>query len=446
MTGGAAAAARIPARHLGELGTAVLHRVRLLGGEPVDVRVSGGTIRAIGPDAAGPGARRVEADGLVMLPGFVDLHTHLREPGGEEAETIATGTRAAAAGGYSDVFAMANCTPVTDTPERVAHIAAIAAAAGACRVHPVGAITTGLAGTEPAPITAMAAAGARMFSDDGRCVDDPALLRGALAEARAAGVLIAQHAQCGPIAAAGQINAGPAAERTGLTPWPAVAEESVVARDVVLAAETGARLHVCHVSTAGTVEIIRWAKARGWPVTCEVAPHHLLLTDEHAAGGDTLYKVNPPLRRPGDVAALRAGLREGVIDAVATDHAPHPAHRKAADWCHAPFGMLGLETALAVVAEVLGADAEPDWRLIAETMAHRPARIAGIDHFAGRPLAVGEPATFTLVDPHANWRVDPLVLHSLSTNTPFAPLCLRHRVCATVVAGAVTHGADLLGE
>jgi dihydroorotase len=192
------------------------------------------------------------------------------------------------------------------------------------------------------------------------------------------------------------------------------------------------------------VEVIRWAKQRGWPVTCEVTPHHLLLTDEQAAGGDTLYKVNPPLRRPGDVAALRAALLDGTIDAVATDHAPHPDHRKAADWCDAPFGMLGLETALAVVAEVLGGTGEPDWQLVAEVMAHRPARIAGIDHAAGRPLAVGEPATFTLVDPRANWLVDPAATYSRSTNTPFVPLRLRHRVRATVVAGSITHDANHL--
>ncbi|MFI6896907.1 dihydroorotase [Streptomyces sp. NPDC050256] len=427
------------ARHRGTLGTAVLHGVRVLGGEPTEVLVREGRIADIGATGrSGAATRRIDATGLVMLPAFVDLHTHLREPGGGDSETIASGTRAAAAGGYSDVFAMANCRPVTDSPERIAHIADTGERVGSCRVHPVGAITLDLAGRDRAPLAAMALAGARMFSDDGRCVDDAALLRAALVESARAGTVIAQHAQCGDLAREGQINAGSAAERTGLPPWPGVAEETIVARDAVLAGETGARLHVCHVSTAGTVEIVRWAKQRGWPVTAEVAPHHLLLDDTRAVGGDTVYKVNPPLRTARDVAALHQGLRDGTIDAIATDHAPHPAHRKAADWCHAPFGMIGLETALAVVAEVLGDGGEPDWALVAALMAHRPAVIGGIEATAGRPLRAGEPATFTLVDPHADWQVDASKGESLSRNTPFAALRFRHRVVATAVHGLVT--------
>ncbi|MFI7222103.1 dihydroorotase [Nonomuraea angiospora] len=417
----------------------VLAGVRVLGGPPSDVELRGGRITAVrAAGTSGAALTRVAGTGLVMLPALVDLHTHLREPGDEEAETIASGTRAAAAGGYSDVFAMANCSPVTDSPGRVRHIAETAARTASCRVHPVGAITLRLEGQDLAPLTAMADAGARIFSDDGRCVDDPAILLDALTTSRAAGTVIAQHAQCGSLAPSGQINAGPAADRTGLPPWPAVAEETIVARDVVFAGATGARLHICHVSTAGTVEILRCAKQRGWPVTAEVTPHHLLLTDEQAAAGDTIHKVNPPLRSAADVVALRAALLDGTIDAVATDHAPHPARRKGTGWCDAAFGMLGLETALAVVAEVLGEGGEPDWSLIADAMSHRPARIGGIDAIAGRPLTPGEPATFTLVDPNANWTVDPTEHQSLSANTPFAHFRFRHRVVATVVESRVT--------
>ena len=378
-----------------------------------------------------------------MLPAFVDLHTHLREPGDEEAETIASGTRAAAAGGFSDVFAMANCDPVTDSARRVEHIAGLARNA-ACRVHPVGAVTVGLAGEQLAPIAEMARAGARMFSDDGRCVTDAALLRAALRESGRARTLVAQHAQCDRMAASGQVNAGSAAEATGLPPWPAVAEEAIAARDVVLAGETGARLHICHVSTAGTVEVVRWAKQRGWPVTAEVTPHHLLLTDDRVRTADATYKVNPPLRTAEDVGALRAALADGTIDVVATDHAPHAARRKTAQWRDAAFGMTGLESALSVVAEVLtgdGRDGEPDWPLIAELMSRRPARIGGIEAIAGRPLDAGEPATFALVDPQARWRLDPAAMKSLSRNTPFAFMSFRHRVVATVVDGRVTSDA-----
>ncbi|MFI5610926.1 dihydroorotase [Amycolatopsis sp. NPDC051903] len=416
------------------LGNVVLSGVAPLGGDPVDVVVHDGRIAELRPAGTTPAPDRVDGEGLVLLPAFVDLHTHLREPGGEEAETIATGTAAAAAGGYSDVFAMANCSPVTDSPERVAHVLGLAERTASARVHAVGAITEGLAGQRLAPLAAMAEAGARMFSDDGRCVDDPVLVREALAVAARTGTVIAQHAQCGRLAGAGQINAGPAAEQTGLPPWPSTGEETIVARDVVLAADAGAALHVCHVSTARTVALVRWAKAQGWPVTAEVTPHHLLLTDTEAATEQTRYKVNPPLRSAQDVAALREALRDGTIDAVATDHAPHPAAAKAADWCGAPFGMTGLETALAVVAEVLGAD----WALVAERMAHAPARIGGIAGVAGRPLAAGEPATFTLVHPRARWTVDPADTAGRSHNTPFEGLTFTHRPVATVVAGHVT--------
>ncbi|MEV8311731.1 dihydroorotase [Streptomyces flavidovirens] len=423
------------------LRTVTLRGVRPLGSPPLDVTLHDGRIAAITAPgtgtSTGPG---IDCEGLIMLPAFVDLHTHLREPGGEDTETIATGTRAAAHGGYSDVFAMANCRPVTDTPDRVRHIAQTAARTASCRVHPVGAITTGLAGAQLAPLKEMAGAGARMFSDDGKCVDNAAILQAALRIGRRTGTVIAQHAQCGHLAGQGQVNAGEAADHTGLPPWPATGEETIVARDVVLAAATGAHLHICHVSTAGTADIVRWAKQRGWPVTAEVTPHHLLLTDTLTLGTDPTYKVNPPLRTADDVAALRAALLDGTIDAVATDHAPHSDASKAEDWCHAPFGMTGLETALPIVAKVLSGDSdrEPDWGLIADVMSHRPARIGSIADRAGRPLRPGEPATFTLIDPRADWRVDAEAGTSKSRNTPFHGLRLRHRVIATVLDGRIT--------
>lgn len=421
----------------------VLRGVRILGGPPSSLRIDHDRISAVGGEsqvAASSGTRVISADGLIVLPAFVDLHAHLREPGGEQSETIATGTRAAAAGGYSDVFAMANCDPVTDTPERVRHILRTAVRDSACRVHAVGAVTTGLAGRELAPIQAMARAGARMFSDDGHCVDDPALMRAALREGARAGTVIAQHAQCGSLAAAGQVNEGPAADRTGLPPWPAAAEETIAVRDIILASHApGSRLHICHVSTAGTAAAVRWAKKQGLPVTAEVTPHHLLLTDEAVSDRDTRYKVNPPLRTAEDVDALRAALRDGTIDAVATDHAPHTAESKDRDWCHAAFGMTGLETALAVVADVLtGPDGEPDWALVSEVMSRRPARISGIADEAGRALAPGEPATFTLIDPEAHWTADPAKGQSMARNSPFTGRRFRHRVTATIVAGHVT--------
>ncbi|WP_326834596.1 dihydroorotase [Amycolatopsis rhabdoformis] len=420
------------------LGDLVLTGAAPFGGAPVDLVLSAGRIAAVFPAGTAAGPSPVDGRGLVLLPAFVDLHTHLREPGGEDAETIATGTAAAAHGGYSDVFAMANCSPVTDTPERVRHVLDLAERTASCRVHAVGAITEGLAGQRLAPLDELAAAGARMFSDDGRCVDDPVLVRDALAAGLRTGAVVAQHAQCGRLAGEGQINAGPAAERTGLPPWPATGEETVVARDLVLAADAGAALHVCHVSTARTVALVRWAKEQGWPVTAEVTPHHLLLTDAEAASEDTRFKVNPPLRSPADVRALRAALIDGTIDAVATDHAPHTAAAKAADWCGAPFGMTGLETALAVVAEVLHTARGVDWALLAQRMSQAPARIGGISAIAGRPIAVGEPATFTLVDPLARWTVDPADTAGRSHNTPFGGLSFTHRPVATVVDGHVT--------
>jgi dihydroorotase len=410
------------------------------GGPPADVLIRDGRFVSFQPEgqAPSPDARVLNGAGLIMLPGFVDLHTHLREPGGEASETIQTGTRSAAAGGYTDVFAMANTDPVTDTADRVRHLLKLSELHGICRVHPVGAITTGLQGLQPAPYAEMAAAGVRMFSDDGKCVNNAALTREALLAAARLDCVVAQHAQSGDLAGEGQINAGHAAKSTGLPPWLGVAEETIIARDAILAAETGARLHVCHISTRRSVEIIRWAKSQGWPVTAEVTPHHLLLSDELAALTDARYKVNPPLRSADDVHALRAALLDGTIDVVATDHAPHTEESKARSWCEAPFGMTGLETALPVVAKVLDEAQVLDWRRLAELMSTVPARIGGISESAGRPLAAGEPATFTLIDT-TGWTVTSANRYSKSANNPFRGMAFRHRVVATSLEGRLIH-------
>ena len=328
--------------------TYLIKGAAILGGEPTDLLLRDGTIAEIGADLAADGAEVIDATGLVALPGLVDLHTHLREPGREDAETVETGTQAAALGGFTAVHAMANTDPVADTAGVVEQVWRLGREAGYCDVYPVGAVTVGLAGERLAELGAMAdsAARVRVFSDDGKCVSDPVLMRRALEYVKAFDGVVAQHAQEPRLTEDAQMNEGELSGRLGLRGWPAVAEEAIIARDCLLAAHVGSRLHVCHVSTAGSVEIVRWAKAKGWDVTAEVCPHHLLLTDELAATYDPIYKVNPPLRTAADVEALRAGLADGTIDIVATDHAPHPHEDKDCEWQAAAFGMLGLETAL----------------------------------------------------------------------------------------------------
>jgi dihydroorotase len=383
------------------------------------------------------GAQVVDADGLVLLPGLVDLHTHLREPGREDTETVESGSRAAALGGYTAVCAMANTSPVADTAGVVEQVWRLGREAGLVDVAPVGAVTVGLAGTQLAELAAMAdsAARVRMFSDDGHCVADAAMMRRALEYAKGIGAVIAQHAEEPRLTEGAQLHEGVESARLGLRGWPAVAEEAIIARDVLLAGHVGARLHICHVSTAGGVEILRWAKQRGIAVTAEVTPHHLLLTDEYARGYDPVFKVNPPLRGAADVAALRAGLVEGVIDAVATDHAPHAVQDKECEWDYARPGMLGLQTALSIVADVL-LD-ELGWSGIAERMSLTPARIAGLAGH-GRLPQVGAPANLTLVDPDAHWVVDPSTLASRSANTPYAGMRLPVAVVATFLNGQPT--------
>jgi dihydroorotase len=418
----------------------LLRGVAPLGGRPVDVLLDGGCITQIEPHLDAMDAQVIEADGLILLPGFVDLHTHLREPGREDAETVASGSAAAALGGFTAVHAMANTTPVADTAEMVEQVARLGALAGLVDVRPVGAVSKGLAGEQLAEIANMArsSAAVRIFSDDGNCVHDSRLMRRALEYVKPFDAVVAQHAQDPRLADhAACAHEGEVSGRLGLAGWPAVAEESIVARDVMLAEHTGSRLHVCHVSTAGTVEVIRWAKRRGISVTAEVTPHHLLLTCDLITGYDPVYKVNPPLRPDEDVAAVRAGLADGTIDAVATDHAPHAPHDKDHAFPDAAFGMLGLQTALGVVAESMVATGLLDWPGVADRMSCRPAMIGRVAGH-GRPILVGEPANLVLVDPAGEYLVDPARLASLSRNTPFAGLVLPARVTATFLRGTPT--------
>jgi dihydroorotase len=413
----------------------VISGARPLGGQPTDLYVEDGVL----VDAEPTGAQRLDAAGLVVLPGLVDLHTHLREPGREDAETVETGTRAAALGGFTAVHAMANTEPVADVAGVVEQVWRLGQEAGHCDVHPVGAVTVGLGGERLAELGAMAdsAARVRVFSDDGKCVHDPLLMRRALEYVKAFGGVVAQHAQDPRLTEHAQMNEGERSAVLGLAGWPAVAEEAIIARDCLLAAHVGSRLHVCHVSTAGSVELIRWAKGKGWDVTAEVTPHHLLLTDEAVSTYDPVFKVNPPLRTAADVAALREGLADGTIDAVATDHAPHPLEDKESEWAAAAFGMTGLETALSVVAESMVATGLLDWAGVADRMSVRPARIGRL-HGQGQPLAVGAPANLVLIDPDARWTVDPAQSASRSRNTPYAGRVLPSRVVATFLRGRPT--------
>jgi dihydroorotase len=419
-------------------GTWVISGARPLGGEPADLLIRDGLIAEIGTGLDEPRAQRLDAGGLVALPGLVDLHTHLREPGREDAETVATGTAAAALGGFTAVHAMANTEPVADTAGVVEQIWRLGRQAGRCDVQPVGAVTAGLAGSQLAELGAMAdsAARVRVFSDDGSCVHDAVLMRRALEYVRAFGGVIAQHAQEPRLTVGAQVNEGEMSGRLGLTGWPAVAEEAIVARDCLLAAHVGSALHVCHVSTAGSVEIIRWAKSKGWQVTAEVTPHHLLLTEDLAAGYDPVFKVNPPLRTAEDAAALRAALADGTIDCVATDHAPHPLEDKETEWEVAAFGMTGLETALRAVHEALVQPGLLDWAGVADRMSTRPAAIGRLTGH-GR-LLPGEPANLVLYDPSPREAVDPGAHASKSRNTPFAGMVLPGRVMATFLRGKPT--------
>lgn len=415
----------------------LIKNASLLGQETVDIKIAQGVVTEIGTNLSGEEV--FDAAGAVALPGLVDLHTHLREPGREDAETVETGTRAAAVGGFTAVHAMANTNPVADTAGVVEQVHRLGREAGHCDVFPVGAVTVGLAGERLAELGAMAdsAARVRVFSDDGKCVSDSVLMRRALEYVKAFDGVIAQHAQEPRLTEEAQMNEGRVSALLGLRGWPAVAEEAIIARDVLLAEHVGSRLHVCHLSTAGSVEIIRWAKARGIAVTAEVTPHHLVLTDETAKSYDPVFKVNPPLRTELDVQAVRRGLADGTIDIVATDHAPHPLEDKECEWQAAAFGMLGLETALAVVHEVMVKTGAMTWAQVAKAMSTTPAHIGRISDQHGE-IAIGRPANITIFDPTARWTVDRNKVSSRSQNTPFQGREFAGRVKATFLRGKRT--------
>lgn len=422
--------------------------VRPYGEAPADLLINGGLIAGVFDPVLRPAVladaapdRVVDGHGLIVLPAFIDLHVHLREPGGSDQETIETGLAAAAAGGFSDVFAMANVSPVTDSVERVAWMSERARAASLVRTHPVGSITLGLAGTELTPIDDLVDAGVTLFSDDGRCVDDAGLVAQALTRAADRGVTIAQHSQLHDLAGSGQINAGFAAEATGLHAWPVSGEAAVIARDAVIAAETGGHLHVCHLSTRRSVEVVRQAKALGWPVSAEVTPHHLLLTDELAATAAPKFKVNPPLRSADDVQALREALRDGTIDTVGTDHAPHTTAAKSCGWSEAAFGLTGLETALSVVAHATAQHGVVDWRLITRAMHDAPARIGHVETAVDAQVRAGDPATLVFIDERPTGPIAGAEQRTKADNTPFEGVTLPWSIAATLIDGVAVHGA-----
>ena len=424
----------------------LIRSASLLGTTTSDILVRDGVIGAVGtrleeslPAGTAAGAVVIDATGLVALPGMVDLHTHLREPGREDAETVETGTRAAALGGFTAVHAMANSSPVADTAGVVEQVYQLGRESGWVDVRPVGAVTVGLAGEQLAELGAMADSRARVrvFSDDGSCVSDPVMMRRALEYVKAFDGVIAQHAQEPRLTEGAQMNEGKVSAVLGLAGWPAVAEESIIARDVLLAQHVGSRLHVCHVSTAGSVEIIRWAKERGINVTAEVTPHHLLLTEELVRSYNPVYKVNPPLRADADVHALRAALADGTFDIVGTDHAPHPSEAKECEWASAAMGMTGLETALSVVQETMIESGLMTWADFARVTSTAPAVIGRLTD-QGRPMDVGEPANIVLVDPSARWNVDPAAMATKGRNSPFAGMELPGRVVATFFHGHPT--------
>ena len=411
-------------------------------GTTTDLYVENGVF--VGEISTGSIRHEIDADGLIALPGLVDLHTHLREPGFEQSETVLTGSRAAAIGGFTAVFAMANTMPVQDTAGVVEQVQSLGDRHGYVTVRPIGAVTAGLAGEKLSEIGAMAQSRAqvRVFSDDGHCVSDALLMRRALEYVKTFGGVVAQHAQEPRLTIGAQMNEGALSSELGLAGWPAVAEESIIARDVLLAEHVGARLHVCHVSTAGSVDVIRWAKARGIKVTAEVTPHHLLLTEELARGYDSRYKVNPPLRRDEDVLALRAALADGTIDIVATDHAPHPVEAKDCAWDEAANGMVGLESALSVVHASVVQSGQLGWADVARVLSGTPAEIgllAGYD----APFGLGSPAHFTLYDPNATRRFATSDLRGKGLNSPYLGRELPGRVIATVHHG---HATVLDGE
>lgn len=398
----------------------VIKGAQLPDGKIVDICIQGESIIDVTGSYKGESVTTIDAKGCVVLPGLVDLHTHLREPGREDAETVLTGSRAGAKGGFTALSAMANTSPVADTAGVVEQVYRLGQEAGLLDVFPIGAVTQGLKGETLSEIGAMAdsVARVRVFSDDGNCVSDPLVMRRALEYIKKFGGVIAQHAQDPRMTVGSQMNEGEISARLGLKGWPAVAEEAIIARDVLLADHVQSRLHICHLTTAGGVEIIRWAKARGINVTAEVTPHHLLLTDDLASSYDPIFKVNPPLRTEADVHALREALADGTIDIVATDHAPHPLEAKECEWQEAAFGMVGLETALSIVQMTMVNSGLMSWQQVAERMSHRPASIGGYE-LQGQRIEKGSFANLVVINPTKLWRVDRDLLLSNSSNTPY---------------------------
>lgn len=417
----------------------LLQNVRPYGEELTNLRIVDGVIDSIADDlSAGPNDEIVDCAGLVLLPGLVDMHVHLREPGREDTETIATGSDAAAKGGFTAVFTMANTQPVLDQPFLAEAVWNKGQAYGKCDVYPVGSITQGLEGKQLTEIGLMSQSHVRMFSDDGRCVNDPQIMRRAIEYAKAYDVLLAQHAEDHRLTDGAAAHEGPMAAKLGLRGWPRVAEESIVARDLLMTRDYGGRLHVCHASTEGTVELVRLAKEKGLSVTAEATPHHLLLTDEVLESYDGRYRVNPPLREQHDAHALRDALLDGTIDVIATDHAPHGSEEKCVEFEHAKPGMLGLETSLAIVAKVFVESGLADWRFVAKVMSERPAEILRLSD-QGRPIAPGEPANLVLVDPDSPWEVAGEELASKASNTPFEGMSFKASVARTMLRGITTY-------
>jgi dihydroorotase len=411
-------------------------------GELGDVLIENEKIVEIGSAISSPiaqTAKIIDGKGCIVLPGLVDLHTHLREPGREDSETVASGSLAGAKGGFTALSAMANTFPVADTAGVVEQVFRLGQSSGLCDVFPIGAVTQGLQGKQLAELGAMAnsAANVRVFSDDGNCVSDPMVMRRALEYVKQFKGVIAQHAQDPALTSDAQMNEGIVSSQLGLKGWPAVAEEAIIARDILLADHVQSRLHICHLTTAGGVEIVRWAKARGINVTAEVTPHHLLLTDDYAKSYDPVFKVNPPLRTMKDVMALREGLADGTIDIVATDHAPHPTEAKECEWQSAAFGMIGLESALSVVMQTMVETSMMTWVEIVDRMSTAPARIGGYAE-QGRGLVVGAPANIALFDITRKWRVDRDLVASRSRNTPFHGMELPGVVRLTMLRGKIS--------
>ena len=415
----------------------IFRNAQLADGHVVDIAVVGGNIEAIGATLDLQGTD-INCEGLIALQGLVDLHTHLREPGFEQSETILTGSRAAAKGGFTAVHAMANTSPVADSAAVVEQVFALGQAAGYVHVQPIGAVTSNLEGKQLADLLKMnqSRAGVTVFSDDGKCVSDSLLMRRALEYVKAFGGVIAQHAQDPNLTVDAQMNEGALSFELGLTGWPQVAEEAIIARDVLLAEHVGSRLHICHVSTAGSVEIIRWAKARGIEVTAEVTPHHLILTEDLVKDYNPIFKVNPPLRTEKDVLALRAAVADGTIDIVATDHAPHTADSKDCEFGQAAFGMIGLETAAAVVQTTLIETGLINWTRFQEILSTAPAAISGLSRH-GQQLAAGNAANLTFIDPTARVIVGP-ESESKSRNNPYLGLELNGQIVHTMFEGTFT--------